>query len=350
MFNPLTVCIINYNGEKYLHETLSSVCDQRNSFNEIILIDNASEDKSIEIVKKCFPDIRIIPLDKNYGPALARNQGFKESSSDEILFLDNDVVLAPGFIENLLKALESNPGTAAAMPQVYFADQQQRIQYNGADSHFLGLMSLEQSEHPANKVRKIGSIVTACFWVDRKHWREENPFDDSFFFNYEDHDFGIRTRIKGLEIISITSAHCFHKEGTQGLSRREGLSYSKKRVYYLVRNRWQIILKNYELKTIIILFPILMIYELIQLIAVIKKGWFKPWFDAVQWIFKNSKSILHKRRHVQMFRKTPDREILKGGPLPFFKDLPSSKMEIMGKKILDALTGRYWMYIKPFIR
>lgn len=349
----LSLCIINFNGEKYLEETIHSAMVQKKNFTEILLIDNASTDRSIEFVKNEFPEIKIIQLDKNYGPAAARNEAFRTASSDRILFIDNDISLAENFSGNLQKELGVNPNITLAMPQVFFAVSKNEIQYNGADCHFLGHMILHNGGNVTselfNEPKQIGSVVTACFLLDRKKWGEEMPFDESFFFNYEDHDFGLRTRIKGLEIFSIPSLHCYHRDGTAGLSRRAGAEYSKTRVYCLIRNRWQIILKNYQLRSIVLLAPALLIYEIFQVAGVIKKGWFIQWLKAAGWILFNFIEILKKRRVIQRSRRIPDREILKGGELPFFTDLLKSHLEIMAKKILNTFVEIYWIRIKTHI-
>ena len=292
-------------------------------------------------------------MEKNFGPGSARNEGFKAASYNRILFIDNDVNITPDLPDILINALKNNPNASVAVPQVFFANQKNKIQYNGADSHFLGLMSLRTdlitSAVSQNGISEIGSLVTACFLVDRGKWGSGKPFDDSFFFNYEDHDFGLRTRIKGDDILSVSSAVCYHGEGTKELSHREGGKYSKTRVYCLIRNRWQIILKNYQLKTIFLLFPVFFMFEIFQLAGVIKKGWFIEWLKALLWIVSNSKQILHKRLIVQRSRRIRDREILVGGPLPFFSDLLGNRLEKFGKNLLDLLTGFYWDKIKGFI-
>lgn len=349
----LTFCIVNYNGEKYLKETLCSILVQKKESDEILLIDNASEDKSLEIVRVEFPEVNVTKLDKNYGPGTARNIGFKEATHDNILFIDNDVSLSPDCSSQLMKMLNENPSAVVAMPRILYANEKNKIQYDGADSHFLGLMILYNANQPlggsSNMNRKNGSLVTACFLVDRKKWGSGIPFDDTFFFNYEDHDFGLRTRTLGHEIVSIPSAYCYHREGTAGLSFREGGNYSKMRVFCLIRNRWLIILKNYELKTILLLTPVFIIYEIFQIAGVIKKGWMIRWLKASFWIIFNSNKIFLKRRAIQKARVIPDREILKGGLIPFTAELTKSSLEITAINFLDFITGAYWNQIKRFI-
>ncbi len=345
--------MVNYNGERYLKESLGAVFAQKDKFSEILLIDNASEDRSLEIVRERFPGVKVLQLDKNFGPAAARNVGYKAAAGDWILFIDNDVSLTPTCPDRLIKALNNNPGAAVAMPRVLYAHSKNTIQYDGADSHFLGLMTLHNVNQPlettTDETRKIGSIVTACFLVDRSRWGTSAPFDDTFFFNYEDHDFGLRTRTLGHEILAVPSACTYHREGTAGLSLRQGGSYSNKRVFCLIRNRWQIIVKNYAFKTLLLLSPVFLMYELFQFAGVIKKGWVGQWIKAAGWMVLHVGPVLQKRRVIQKARKTPDREILRNGPIPFTKDLTKSPLERQAKKFLDRLTATYWKLVQRFI-
>jgi hypothetical protein len=193
-------------------------------------------------------------------------------------------------------------------------------------------------------------VVTACCLIDRSRWGAHDPFDATFFFNYEDHDFGLRTRILGHEILSVPSAHCYHREGTPGLSLRDGGQYAKMRVFCLIRNRWQLILKNYAWRTIFFLFPIFFVYEVFQLAGILKKGWLCEWGNAVCWIAFHPGAILRKRQVIQHARKTPDRDILRNGPLPFRQgDLLKSAGERWGKALLDRFATMYWNIIQRLI-
>lgn len=345
-----SICMVNYNGEQYLKESLNAVFSQRGKFEEVLLVDNASDDRSLEIVREGFPAVKIIELRSNEGPGTARNVGFKAASCDRILFIDNDVNLTPQCSDRLMQALDAYPDAAAAMPRIVYDYNQHIIQFDGADCHFLGLMILRNANRPlegaTQETSKLGSLVTACFLMDRKRWGKGSPFDESFFFNYEDHDFGLRTRIRGHEILSVASACCYHRDGTKGLSFRFGRSYPEQRVFFLIRNRWQILLKNYELKMLCLLFPIFLFYEIFQLAGTIKKGWFIQWLKASLWIFIHFTRILKKRRIVQSTRITPDREILKGGTIPFTQSLIQGPLERKGEEILNSMAGKYWKQIQ----
>ncbi len=348
-----SLCIINHNGENYLVETLESALGQGDGFKEILLVDDASQDGSLKIVRERFPSVKVIQLFENLGPAAARNAAIDRASGDRIVFVDNDVCMDVDCVDRLQQALDEHPRAVAAMPCVLFAHQQDVVQYTGGEAHFLGLMSLHDENRPvqllATETRKIGSIVTACFLLDRRRWGRERPFDESFFIYLEDHDFGLRSRLLGHDILSVPSARCFHREGTPGLSLRKTGRYSDKRLVCLIRNRWLIILKNYSLRSLLLLAPVFAVYELCQFLIVIKKGWLLPWMNAFTGVLKNAVVLMKRRQAIQRRRRRPDRELLTGGSIPFRQELTGSRLERLGRTGLERLCAFYWTIIARFL-
>ncbi len=341
-----SLCVVNYNGARQLPRILGSAVALADQLEEILLVDNASTDASVAIAKADFPSVRVLAVADNSGPGKARNAALRAAASDLVLIIDNDVVLAEDCIARLVAALERDPAAAIAAPRVVYADRPEIIQYDGADSHFLGLMILENADVPiaeaSDAVRRTGSVITCAFMVDRRRLPEAEPFDESFFIYLEDHDFGLRMRALGAEIIAVPRALCRHGDGTEGLSIRALGRYSSMRVFCLIRNRWQVILKTYELRTIVVLAPFFLVYEIAQLVIVLKKGWWREWGRAVGWIVGHRRVILGKRRRLQEARQRADRELLTGGAIPFRGELASGAVERLLRQALDGLAALYW--------
>ena len=344
-----SLCIVNYNGAAFLESTLRAAMDQAGSLTELLLVDSGSTDGSLEIMECRFPSVRVIRLLENRGPAVARNVALREAGSELVLLVDSDVSLAPDCADRLVAALRAHPNAAVAMPRVLYAGDPDRIQYDGADHHFLGLMSLHNRDMPlsesATDIRSIGSVVTACVLVDKSRITAPEPFDESFFIYFEDHDFAVRVRTNGYEILSVPSADCYHGEGTPGLSIRALGRYSSMRVFCLIRNRWQFILKNYSLRSLLLLAPLFVVYEGAQLAVVLKKGWLREWLRAVVWIAKSLPAILRKRRQIQTSRKRPDRGLFADGPIPFRDELVTGALERRSKHALEAIASLYWQTV-----
>jgi GT2 family glycosyltransferase len=348
-----SLCVINFNGERFLPETLRAILAQTESYAELLLIDNASTDASVALTRRDFPSVRILQMPDNRGPGAARNAGLREAIADRVLFIDNDVVPAPDCARKLSEAMARFPAAAIAAPRVLYADRPNTIQYDGADSHYLGIMIIENEglalAEADTAVRQLGSIITAGFMVDRTRLPPDVAFDEEFFIYLEDHDFGLRSRVLGAEIIAVPDALCYHREGTAGLSvRREG-KYVPMRVFWLIRNRWLLILKSYSLRSLLVLSPIFLVYELAQLAVVIKKGWLREWLRAAGWVLVSLPNVLRKRRAVQRHRCNPDRLLLKGGPLPFRDQLFASRFERRCKDALNSLVEWYWRGVASFV-
>ncbi len=231
------------------------------------------------------------------------------------------------------------------MPRVLYDHDRTRIQYDGADAHFLGLQIVRHRDRTDAEVpedtRPIGSVITACCLVDRRRVGRA-PFDENFFIYFEDHDFGVRIRARGFDILSVGGARCYHREGTPGLSIRALGKYSPLRVYCVIRNRWQFIAKNYSARTLLLLSPLLLLYEAAQLAAVVKKGWLAEWGRAAGWMVRHGPEVLRRRREVQAARRRPDSALLTAGRIPFRDELIVSALERKARGVLESITAAYW--------
>ena len=349
-----SVVIVNYNGAHYLRAALRAIRHAGSDFAEVILADNGSDDDSVRVAREELPAVRLLRLDRNYGSATARNAGFKAATRNRVLFLDCDVQLTAGCAEKLNAALDDEPQAVAAMPAVVYEHNLSLVQYSGADSHFLGLLSKRDADVRVDTLRgrnpaSLGTIITCCFLLDRERWGDRPPFDDSFFTLFEDFEFGLRSRVLGHKVLSVPSATIYHGQGTEGLSIRRTGRYTPLRVYLLVRNRWQVVLKNYQARTLVLLLPALLLYEIFQLALMLKKGWWREWLRALGWLVRYRAALVRKRREVQAARRTPDREILSSGPLPFTGYLTTGRLERAGKQVLDAATNSYWRAVRGLL-
>jgi GT2 family glycosyltransferase len=348
-----TLCILSYNGVNVLPMALSAAVAIQDRFYALLVIDNASTDGSRELIERDFPQVQIRRVPENHGPAGGRNFGIKVAPTDLMLFVDNDVTLTGECVDQLMQALAAHPNAVLATPAVVYAHRPDTIQYDGAESHFLGLQALLDENRPIEEtavaVRKVSSMVSCCFLLDRARMPSAELFDESFFIYFEDHDFGARMRLLGAEVLSVPAARCFHGKGTEGLSIRAIGSYSRTRVFHLIRNRWLFLLKNFSLRTLVVLTPLFVLYETAQFVVVLKKRWLREWSSAVWWVLRNLPKVLEQRRRIQKLRRIPDREVLVGGPIPFREELTTSGIERIARRSLDAIAVGYWKFAAALI-
>jgi len=347
----LSVCVVNYNGEGYLPACLAAIRTSCRDPLEIIVVDDASTDASVELLKRDFPEVVLIESPENRGPGAARNAAYAKAEGDYVLFIDNDVRVISECISTLLEALLRHPGAAVAMPRVCYASRPDTIQYDGAGCHPVGLMTLHHRNQPVagagDTVRFIRSVVTACIMIDKSELGMDAPFDESFFFNYEDHDFGFRCSLTGRAMISVPTALCLHGSGTEGLSYRDGGTYSDRRLYLLIRNRWQILLKDYRLSTLFVLAPILLLFEVFQFGGVLVRGRVSQWFKAAWWIVTHVPDLLRRRRVVQAARVIGDLELFSIEPLPLTDEMRGGGFARVAVDLLDKAILAYMRLIRP---
>lgn len=107
--NLVSIITPSFNSEKFISETIASVQNQTYSNWEMIIVDDCSKDKTVEIVEQIIKSdnrIKLIKLEKNSGPAIARNTGINAVSGKFMTFLDADDIWFPDFIENSIKTIQ----------------------------------------------------------------------------------------------------------------------------------------------------------------------------------------------------------------------------------------------------
>lgn len=342
----VTLCIVNHNGAVHLRDSLACAVALGPDVDEILLLDNASTDGGQDFFLRSVPNGRVIQLTENRSPGAARSAGFQAARNDYILFADNDIRLCAAGAEALAAALDLYSNAAIAMPRVVLTARPDRIQYEGAYCHWLGHMILRNEDSPLqepapNPVR-VDSMVSACFMVVRSRWPHAMFFDPGYLFYYEDHDVGVRARVAGREILAVENAVVMHGAGTPNLSLRPGGSYAPRRVLTLIEGRWRHLLKNISTRSLVVLGPGLLAYELAQLAGVTAKGWFPHWWQALRNTIRAFGEIRIARGAVQRGRRIADRELLRGGPVPFKPELAGGRGAKLALAMLNALLGAYW--------
>lgn len=349
----MSLCIVNFNGADHLPHAFAALEEQAWPFAEVLLVDNASTDGSLALVQTLRPQTRVIRLAQNLGPGGARNAGLAAARSDLILFQDNDVRLERDTAGLLLEELQAHAGTLLVAPRVLYANDETRVQFDSADCHFLGLMATRNADAPVARSddapADTTSLVTACFLIDRDRWEGGEPFDESLGFNLEDHDFGVRACITGHRLRVQPRARVLHGGGTPGLSYRPGQLPAAERQFYLTRNRWIVIAKCFSTRSLLLLSPAFLFFELMQFCWLASQGRSRVWIHALGSFWASRETIRGQRRAIQRTRSVPDRCILRAAPLPLTRHVRHSAVVRRIVPPLDRLLRGYWCLVRRWI-
>lgn len=216
----LTIIIPNYNGKHFMKPCLDSLMRQTYPDFQILVVDNASTDGSLEFIRENYPEIEVLSLDQNYGFSSAVNAGIRHASTPYVILLNNDTTADPRYVEEMLKAIESSPcifSVSSKMIQMYHPDL---IDSAGDLYTLLGWGVCRGTGRPVTNYTNADEIFTACAGAAiyrRKVFQKIGYFDESHFAYLEDIDIGYRAKIYGYKNMYCPTALVFHVgSGTSG--------------------------------------------------------------------------------------------------------------------------------------
>ncbi len=306
----ISIIITNWNGKKWLKKCLDSLQRQTYKNFEIIFVDNASTDNSINFVKKNYPLVKIIKNKKNYGFSKGNNIGIKNSSGELILLLNNDTWVEKNFLEQLyLQYIESPIDVISAYESDYFKSKKiLKIRDYIITIDPLGQM-LYLKKNEKNNLKKDFYLNGCCLLFSRKLYLETKGLDNDFFMYCEDTDWFWRLNLLNKKFAYANKTYIYHAVGG---SSGHGLNYYK--FLWINQNNLQMILKNYNFITLLFILPIYIIeniFEIIFLLIILKPKIASSYIEGWLYNLKILPKTLKKRRYIQSTRKVSDLEIMK---------------------------------------
>jgi len=238
----VSIIVVNYNGIKYLDPCFNSIAElDTNSFEfvEIIMVDNLSDDGSVDFVKDKYPYIRIIQNNVNsYAKAL--NWGISESKGDYIAILNNDMTVEKNWLKGLVDVIKKDRLIGAVQSKILFSDGK-TINSVGVeeveDFYFRDIGFGKPDAFEAYEEEEREYITGGSVLLRRECLQSVGPFDEDFIMYMEDMDYSIRCRDKGWKIFFTPKSICYHKY--------HGTASSDLCDYFCSRNRFLLIGKHF---------------------------------------------------------------------------------------------------------
>jgi len=214
---------------------------------EIIVVDNGSTDDSIIAINEQFPQTVVIDNGENLGYSGGNNSGLKYALTldrEYVFILNNDTVLDPLCIANLMQYLQLHPEVAAVSPVAYYYNQPDLIYFAGGIINKKGIAShigncyLEELD---NELAIESQWLSGCAIFTRKNvLKKVGFFENKFFLVFEDTDWSFRVLKAGYKLRVVLNASLLHKVSTSF-----GTHFSPEYLYYYTRNHYLFIERNF---------------------------------------------------------------------------------------------------------
>jgi GT2 family glycosyltransferase len=235
----LTISLLTWNGAHYLPLLLKSLTEQTFQDWELLVLDNASDDESIATIKEHYPPAKVIQQKMNLGFAKGHNLIINWSKSDYILFLNQDLMLAPNYLEDAMAFLEKNPNVASVSGKLLYWDFEQSNTTKIIDSFGLKMhrnrkvIDWQQGKKDYDPAVKLDQDAVEVFGLSAtallvrraalevvklpKNNNQFEYFDEDFFSYKEDIDLAWRFRLAGYENWLVTSTVAYHHRSVSKL-------------------------------------------------------------------------------------------------------------------------------------
>jgi GT2 family glycosyltransferase len=239
----LSIIIVNYNVKEFLQNLLHSIEKASSDISkEIIVIDNASDDGSVEVIKEKFPTVKLIVNKTNVGFGRANNQGLTIAKGKYILFINPDCIVSEDTLDNLISFFETQPECGLAGCKILNADGTLQLacrrSFPGPWTSFTkvtGLSNLFPASRifarynltylDENKTYEVDAVSGSFMMIRKEVYEKVGGFDEQFFMYGEDLDLCYRVQKSGFKVFYVHTTQVIHYKGES--TKRSNLDETK---------------------------------------------------------------------------------------------------------------------------
>jgi GT2 family glycosyltransferase len=218
----ISIIILNWNGFEVTKDCLLSLLSIYYKNVNIIVVDNASKDDSVIKLQdiKLLKDIEFISLKRNLGFTGGNNVGIDYAklnyNPDFYLLLNNDTIVQPNFIEEMLKGFVEYENCYAVVPKIFYFDNPKKIWFCGGKVSRITGRVTHYGQHKEDSLTfsqkgPTGFMNGCCAMISKESIEKLGVLDDRFFANSEDADYSLRILDSGHSIVLMPTAIIFHK-------------------------------------------------------------------------------------------------------------------------------------------
>ena len=219
----VAILVLNYNGKALLSTYLGSVVRHKEEA-EVWVVDNGSTDDSLDLVKKNFPEVKVLVLDNNFGYTKGYNLAVSKIDADLYCFLNNDVRVNSDWVTPMRQLFKTQQDLGFAQPKIVSDQNKSFFEYAGAAGGRLDLFGFpycrgrylhhcEKDQGQYDNLEKVTWASGAAFWVRKTAFTQLGGFDESFFMHFEEIDLCLRGKAVGWITMCHGNVHVAHLGG-----------------------------------------------------------------------------------------------------------------------------------------
>lgn len=223
--DKIAVVILNWNGCEMLRSFLPSVVHYSEADGAVVYVaDNGSTDDSVEMLRREFPSVHLIILDRNQGFAEGYNLALQQVSAEYVVLLNSDVEVTGHWLAPLVSYMDAHPEVAACQPKIRSWRHKELFEYAGAAGGFI-----DRYGYPFCRGRIMGVVerdtgqydtVIPVFWatgaalfIRQKDYQDAGGLDGRFFAHMEEIDLCWRLRARGRMLVCVPLSTVYHVGG-----------------------------------------------------------------------------------------------------------------------------------------
>ncbi|MBI3627088.1 glycosyltransferase family 2 protein [Candidatus Uhrbacteria bacterium] len=305
--NKVTVSLVTYNGDRFVSDCLKSLLNQNFQDFELIVVDNGSTDETLRLVRGVTSQAKIIENPTNLGFAKAHNQAIRAATGEYVFVLNQDIILQPNFLKELVKVLDEKPQVGSAGGKLKRAHSPDHLDTTGLiikkNRQVIDRGADEVDRGQYDQAEEVFGISGAAVLYRREALNavahQGQYFDEDFFCYKEDVDLAWRLQEAGYNAYYQPTAKGLHFRGSGQTSQdlKNQISFWRKKsdflVYHSYKNHLFTLLKNEELGHFLRYFPFIIGHELKKLVALTI---FKPQLlKVVPEVLSRAPKMLRKR-------------------------------------------------------
>jgi N-acetylglucosaminyl-diphospho-decaprenol L-rhamnosyltransferase len=295
-YDALAVVVVTHHSAEHLPSLLSALLPQLAEEDELVIVDNASSDRTAAVARSLDERVRVIETGQNLGFAGGCHVGADATMAPLLLFLNPDSQPEPHCLERLRRASADHADWGAWQALVLL--EEGRINTSGGVVHYLGMGWAGECGRPAAEIagedREVAFPSGAAMVVRRSIWSALGGLDREYFMYGEDLDLGLRLWLSGQHVGVVPEARVIHSyEFDKGAGKW----------FWLERNRWRTVLSTYPTALLLLVAPALLAAEAGLLLIAARQGWLVAKLRAQAAGIRSLPRTLTRRRAVQQTRR-----------------------------------------------